>query len=150
IFGKMQASAEPEAPSPTSKASATEASAETIRVYDNFGRELVMSKQDWRTNMLPGTIQSAWNDPDRLYGVVAGAFGDGFFPDVLPAAQRVAELEPASPRGACVYGIALMKVGRAEEAEQVLASYVEANGEDGSVLTNLAKAQAERGNHILA
>lgn len=145
IFGKKRSGKQLEASAPTSKASGTQPSAEMIRVYDDYGRELEMPKEEWRSKVLPTTIQNAWNDPERLYSVVASALGDGLFSDVLPAAQRVAELEPASPRGACVYGIALMKVGRAHEAERVLASYIEANGEDGSVLTNLAKAQEERG-----
>ncbi|MBQ1540784.1 MAG: hypothetical protein IIZ63_02175 [Caulobacteraceae bacterium] len=148
IFGKKRAGAKPQASSPTSKASAAQPSVEMIRVYDNFGRELEMPKEEWRTRVLPGAIQGAWNDADRLYSVVAGALGDGLFSDVLAAAGRAAELEPANPRGACVYAIALMKVGRPEEAERVLASYVERNGEDGAVLTNLAKAQAERGDEV--
>jgi Flp pilus assembly protein TadD len=150
IFGKKQASLEPKISSPMNTSSDTQASTETIQVYDNFGRELTMSKENWRTKVLPGTIQSAWSDPDRLYGLVVSALNDGFFPEALAAARRVAELEPANPRSACVYGIALMKNGQPEEAEQFLTSYIKINGEEGSVLTNLAKAQADCGNEALS
>ncbi|MFI4935339.1 MAG: tetratricopeptide repeat protein [Caulobacterales bacterium] len=149
LFGKKREATGTQDPSPASKSSPAERgtppSADMIRVYDKFGRELLMSKTDWRTNVLPGTIRSDWSDPDRLYGVVVSALNDGFFAEVVDAANRLTELEPASPRATCAYGISLLKVGRNEEAERVLASFIENHGEDGSVLTNLAKAYAERG-----
>jgi hypothetical protein len=54
-----------------------------IRAYDNYGRELFISKDEWRKNVLPGSIQSQWNNPDQLYGVILGAMNDGCRADVV-------------------------------------------------------------------
>jgi tetratricopeptide (TPR) repeat protein len=76
--------------------------------------------------------------------VISAALNDGLFPDVLDAAERLWKMDRASVRGACVYGIALMKNNRLHEAERVLRSNLEEHGDDGLVLTNLAKVLSAR------
>ncbi len=115
-----------------------------IRVFDKYGQELFISKDQWRTSVLPGTIKSQWDSPDQLYGIIIGALDDGFITDVLGAAEQLYRLDPNSSRAACLYGIVLMKNGRLDEAERVLRSFLEEHGEDGVVLTNLAKVYADR------
>lgn len=115
-----------------------------IRVYDAYGREMFITKDHWRTSVLPGAIKSNWNDPEKLYGVIVGSFNDGFFADILEAAKQLYHLEPVSARAACVYGIALMKCDRLDEAERIFQSYTEKHGEEASVLTNLARVYSAR------
>jgi hypothetical protein len=38
-------------------------------------------------------------------------------------------------RGACIYGIVLMKNNRLDEAENILRSYIQQHGEEGYLLT---------------
>src|SRR5688572_4251052 len=33
-----------------------------IRVFDGYGREMFITRDTWRTSVLPGTLQNAWND----------------------------------------------------------------------------------------
>jgi Flp pilus assembly protein TadD len=115
-----------------------------IRVFDKFGRELFIAKEKWRTDVLPSSIKSKWDDPEQLYGVITMALKDGFFQDVLEAAQHLYHIDPTAARGACIYGIVLTKTKRLDEAEHVLRGYLHKHGEDGSVLTNLAKVYAAR------
>jgi tetratricopeptide (TPR) repeat protein len=115
-----------------------------IRVFDSFGREMFVTKEQWRTDSLPGALQSNWNDPDKLYGIIAMALGDGFFADVLDAAAHLYHTDPNLSRGATIYGITLMKIGKLNEAEEVFRSYLKMHGDNGVVLTNLAKVQADR------
>jgi tetratricopeptide (TPR) repeat protein len=116
-----------------------------IRVFDKYGREFFIPKEEWRTNVLPGALKSNWNNPDQLCEVIIGALNDGFITDVAAAAERLYEFDPNSSRGACVYAIVLLKNDRINDAERVLRSFLEKNGDDGSVLTNLAKVYAARG-----
>lgn len=37
-----------------------------IRVFDKYGQELFISKDQWRTSVLPGTLKSQWDNPDQL------------------------------------------------------------------------------------
>lgn len=121
-----------------------------IRVFDKYGQELFISKDQWRTSVLPGTIKSQWNNPDQLYGTIISALNDGFVTDVLGAAEQLHRIESNSSRSACIYGIVLMENNRLDEAERVLRSFLEEHGEDGVVLTNLAKVYADRGDIQLA
>lgn len=115
-----------------------------IRVFDEFGRELFITKEQWRTNVLPGTLKSNWNQPDQLYNIIIGSLNDGFQSDVLGAAQHLSSIDPNRARGACTYGVVLMKNNRLDEAESVFRSHIEAHGEEGYILTNLAKVFAAR------
>jgi tetratricopeptide (TPR) repeat protein len=115
-----------------------------IRVYDAYGRELFISKEEWRKNVLPGTIKPNWNKPDDLYAVVLAALNDGFRSDVIPAAEQLFKIDHDPVRGACVWGIVLMEEGRLDEAEKVFRNFIAKHGENGIILTNLAKVYSKR------
>ena len=115
-----------------------------IRVFDGFGREMFVTKERWRTGSLPGALKANWDHPDNLYNILAMAMRDGFFADILDAADHLFHIDPNPSRGSTVYGIVLMKVGKLDQAEEVLCSYLKTHGDDGVILTNLAKVQAAR------
>ncbi len=117
---------------------------EQIRVFDKFGRELFVTRDQWRTNILPGMLATNRENAEQLAGIVIGALNDGFFREVLEPARHLQSIDPIVPRGTCVYAIALMKNGDLDAAERVLLSHIEHHGEDGSVLTNLAKVYSAR------
>jgi tetratricopeptide (TPR) repeat protein len=121
-----------------------------IRVFDDYGREFLIPKEKWRTDVLPGTIKSNWNNAEALYTVIFGALNDGFHSDVAAAAERLYKTDPIPSRGACVWGIVLMDEGRLDEAEKVFRDFIANHGEDGSILTNLAKVYSKRKNNSKA
>lgn len=143
LFKKDEPSAQKEQPAPSASDPAKDPN--LIRVFDKFGREFFISKDEWRRNVLPGTLKSNWNDPDQLCEIIINALNDGFISDVGKAAERLYELNPSASRNVCVYAIVLLKNNRIDGAEKVLKSFLEKNGDDGSVLTNLAKVYAARG-----
>jgi hypothetical protein len=46
-------------------------------------------KITWRTNVLPGTIRSNWDNLSRLYNVIVAALNDGFRADILKATEQI-------------------------------------------------------------
>ncbi len=118
-----------------------------IRCFDQSGQEILIPKEEWRLRVLPGTIKTAWEDSEKLYNLLAMALQDGFAADVLDAARHLSEVEPKSTRATCVFAIALLQTDRLDEAEAVLQKHLTNNGEDGYVLTNLAKVYAARNQH---
>src|SRR5687768_193959 len=96
-----------------------------IRAFDKYGQELFISKDEWRTNVLPGAIKSQWNNPDQLYATIVTALNDGFVTEVMAAAKQLHRIEPNSSRNACIYGIVLTENNRPDEAERVLRSFLE-------------------------
>ncbi len=117
----------------------------TITVYDKFGRQLEIERDEWRTHVLPQQLIDAHDDADALYAAIVGALEDGFVDDVLPATERLYEIDTNPERCHTVRGIALLQSGDLEGAGFVLSDYLERFGPSGVVLTNLAKLQAARG-----
>ncbi|MEX0678688.1 MAG: hypothetical protein WD063_16535 [Pirellulales bacterium] len=116
-----------------------------ITVYDKLGRQFEISPDQWRTQVLPDQLAEAQDDPDALYTIIVGALGDGFHRDLLAASERLFEIDPVRERGHTVRGIVLLKNGDLDGAERVLTDYLDRLGPSGTVMTNLAKVQFERG-----
>lgn len=121
-----------------------------IRVFDEYGRELFIPKQQWRDNVLLGNLEKERDHPDVLYNLIVGAINDGFAADVISYAEHLKRIDPISARGATILGIAYMEVNRLDDAQQVFEEFVKQHGEDGIVLTNLAKVYSRRGDHVRA
>lgn len=115
-----------------------------IRVFDGYGRELFISKQDWRDKVLHGNLEKAWNNPDELYGMIVTALNDGFRCDVVNAAKQLYKIDPLRERASCIWGIILLEENRLNEAEKVFNDYLAKQGESGVILTNLAKVYSKR------
>ena len=116
-----------------------------IKVYDEYGRELFVSKREWADNILPGAIKDAWDDADQLYGVIVGALEDGFGDVVVQPAEHLHQIDTTPSRAATILGIIYMEAGRLDDAERVFEDFIRAHGEDGVLLTNLAKVHSRRG-----
>jgi tetratricopeptide (TPR) repeat protein len=115
---------------------------ETIRAFDPDGKELLIPREQWRTETLPNLIRESWGEPEQLYRLILNSINDGFTAEIAEAAQHLHATDPLHARGACTYAIALMEVGKASEAKQILLAYTHQHGEEGSVLTNLAQASS--------
>lgn len=128
---------------PETKASSVEG--EPIKAFDKFGRELLIPRRDWIDGVLLGQIKKEWNNPDALAGILIQSFSDGFFTEVEEAAKHLRTIDPNPSRGATLLGIVYLQTARPAQAEQVFTTYLNQHGEEGVVLTNLAKAQAAQG-----
>ena len=121
-----------------------------IRLFDAYGREMQITKEVWQTRVLPGTIKSSWNNPDQLSGLIVGAMKDGLREMVIDAAEQLYRIDPQPARAACIWGRLLLEGGRLDEAERVFRDHIARHGENGSVLTNLAKVYSRRKNEAKA
>jgi tetratricopeptide (TPR) repeat protein len=122
----------------------------TIKVYDEAGRLLEITKSEWSGNVLPGLLEDAWDDADDLYATVIMALHDDLASEVAGAARRLFEIDEIRERSAVTLAITLMKTQSVHEAEKVLRGYIDEFGATGTVLTNLAKAHSLRGEEAAA
>ena len=116
-----------------------------VRAFDQYGREVIVPREEWRTTVLPGMLKEAWDKPDQLYLLILNSLNDGFFAEVTEAAAHLFATDTLPARGACIWGIVLLQAGRLDESQEVLEQFTQTQGEDASVLLNLAKAYAARG-----
>ena len=115
-----------------------------VRVYDQYGQEVFLTRQQWRDEILPASLQANQDAPDELYAVLLNAMNDGLFAEIESAAARLHAIDTNPVRGACVYAIVLLQLGRVGDAERILNEYIARFGDEGAVLTNLAKVYAAR------
>ena len=121
-----------------------------IKVFDSFGRELFITRQEWVKSMLLPNIRAAWDDPEKLAGFIIGGFQDGFISELTEGAERLAAIDPNHERGTVMLAIALLNSNRAGDSERVLQAHIARHGATGVVLTNLAKVHAQRDETQLA
>lgn len=117
---------------------------QTIRAYDADGRDIQVTREQWRDNVLPGAIQQNWNDADSLAALIIQSLNDGFIDEMAGPAERLVELDANRERAIVLQAIVYMKLGRLDDSERVLRAFCDQHGETGIVLTNLAKIHAER------
>ena len=119
-----------------------------IKVFDKFGREMLISSQEWLDKVLPGHLEKVWDDASQLYDAVAQALRDGFEaePLVRRAARHLYELEPSEERGVTVYGIILLKNAELKEAQELYETFIQSHPNAPYVMTNLAKIYSAQGN----
>ncbi len=106
---------------------------------------MIVPREEWRTNVIPGMVKESWESPDQLYLIILNSLNDGFAADVVEAANRLHEIDTIPARGASMLGIVLIQTGRLDEAEALLSGFSQNHPEDASVLVNLAKVYAEKG-----
>lgn len=119
-----------------------------IKVYDGYGREIFITRQQWR-DVLVDNLEKMRSNPDQLYTILADALQNGFAADVIPYAEHLWRTDLTS-RGAIILGIVYMEVNRLDDAQRVLEDYITSHGEDGIVLTNLAKIHDRHGDDARA
>jgi tetratricopeptide (TPR) repeat protein len=122
----------------------------TIRVFDEYGRALEVPREEWRTKILPGHFRERWDKPNELADAVTQALGDEFAAEALEPARRLSQIDPNPQRGATLLAVTLLQLKRHTEAEEIAMAALRQHGEDGVLLTNLAKAQAGKGDAATA
>jgi tetratricopeptide (TPR) repeat protein len=142
--------AQPPAAAPPPPTNARPADSELIKIYDGYGRELQMPRADWRDKVLLPNIKANWDAPDALYGSITNGLQNGVAAELQDASQHLLAIDPNIERSHVTRGILLMRLARFAEAESVFQDAVAKVGETGTLLTNLAKLEAQRGEHAKA
>ena len=123
---------------------------EPITAYDAYGRELKITRTEWRDKVFLPTIEKNWNDADALYKLIVSGLNDGFRADLEHAAKRLLEIDSDPERSHIILGILLMEDGQLDAAEATFRAGITKAGSTGTLLTNLAKVFSHRGDKTRA
>ena len=146
LFGKRKSAPQPDTSAQTDPPNAPA----MIKAWDSYGRMVEIPREEWRRKVLPDNFKQHWNDADGLANLIISSLNDGFITDSLDAARQLHLIDPQPHRGATLLGVVLLQLKRFQEAERVLSDALRQHGEDGSLLTNLAKSYSGRGEQALA
>ncbi|WP_227247507.1 tetratricopeptide repeat protein [Paraburkholderia caribensis] len=126
------------------------ANGELITVYDAYGREMKIPRGEWREKVFLPNLKEKWNNAAELYSQIISGLNNGFAADLMTAAARLVEIDDVPERCYTIQGIVQMKNGQIDAAEATLRAGMAKAGETGTLLTNLAKVFAERGDETRA
>ena len=126
-------------------ADAAPAPEERLTAYDAYGRAVSLTREEYRTRVLPATLRKSWDSPPALYSAIVQGLRDDFAADLGDASAHLVEIDPDPERATTARGIVLMKTGDLDGAEEILRRYHGTHDPSGVILTNLAKVAAERG-----
>ncbi len=150
LFGKKPDTAKPPLLTPPPATPPPPGAPAMIKVWDDYGRVGEVSRETWRTQVLPHNFQQTWNDSDKLATLIHSALNDGFIADCLEPARQLHRIDHDAKRGATYLAVILLQLKQFAEAEKVVTEALQQHGEDGTLLTNLAKAQSGKGDSALA
>src|SRR5437660_509205 len=118
-----------------------------LSAYDAYVRAVSLTRDEYRTRVLPASLRKNWDNPPGLYSAIVQGLRDDFAADLLDASAHLVELDPDPERASAARGIVLLKTGDLDGAEDVLRRYHGTHDPSGVILTNMAKVAAERGDH---
>jgi len=116
-----------------------------IRVFDSYGRELFITREQWRDSILRDHLKKVWNDPDGLSSIITQSLHDKFFAEMLEPAKHLLKIDPKPERSATLLAVTYLQLKRVDDAEKILQKHIQKHGESGWILTNLAKVYSGRG-----
>jgi Flp pilus assembly protein TadD len=150
LFGKKSEPSLPPPLTPPPASPAPPGAPAMLKAWDEYGRICEIPREEWRTKVLPVNFQQNWNNPEQLAGLIQNALNDGFIADCLEPARQLQRNDPQPKRGATYLAVILLQLKQYDEAERVVTEAMRRHGEDGVLLTNLAKAQSGKGDEALA
>ena len=104
------------------KSPAAAAAEEGVRAFDQAGRELRLPRDVYWQQILAPAIGRSRDDAATLAVALRNGLNEGFATQLLPAAQRLLELEPGSERSRALLGMTQLELGDWSAAAATLAS----------------------------
>ncbi len=150
LFGKSSEPAQPPLLKPPPASPPPPGAPATLKAWDAYGRICEIPREEWRTQVLPLNFQKTWNNPEQLAALIDNALNDGFIADCLEPARQLHRTDAQPKRGATYLAVILLQLNKFDEAEKIVIDALQQHGDDGVLLTNLAKAYSGKGDHARA
>lgn len=137
------------APAPTPAAAPAGGQAEAapfVEATDAFGRRVRLSRDEYRTKVLPDLVKQHGNDPDRLTAVILQAVRDGCAGDMVAAANRLTVIDKDPERALSVLGVVQRDSGDLDGAQATLQELLQKRPQSPSARVGMALLADQRGN----
>ncbi len=131
-------------PSPT-PATTSAAGPQTVTLMDGFGRPQQLSREQWRKEVLPKVVEAYQHAPDRLAAMILQHLQQGLGQDLLPAALRLAALDPDVERGLSILAAVQRDIGELDAAEATLAELEQKRPDSPAAKVGQAMLMQKRG-----
>lgn len=119
--------------------------APTVTVLDSFGRAIQLPREQWRKEVLPKMVEGTARDPQRLAALVLQCLRDGLAVEVLPAALRLAAVDPDIERSLAVLAAVQREIGDLDDSARTLQELQQKRPQSLAALVGLALLREKAG-----
>jgi tetratricopeptide (TPR) repeat protein len=134
------------APAPPPKpAPPAAAGPESIETTDAFGRRVKLSREEYRTRVLPALLEAHGNDADRLSAVIVQGLRDGLARELIAAANRLVIVDKDLDRALSVLGVVQRDAGDMDAAEFTMQELLQKRPKSANARVGLAMLAEKRG-----
>ena len=118
-----------------------------IQGFDHQGRPVRIEREEYRSKVLPGLIQTNTNDPDRLAAVITQGLREGFADDLIAAANRLTVIDKQNiERALTLLAVVQRDSGDLDLAEGTLNELLQRKPGSPAALVGLGMLQENQGN----
>lgn len=115
------------------------AQSDLVELSDGSGATFLISKDQYRDQVLPYDLKDNWDDPDKLYATIVFAVQRGLASHTVEASGRLIEIDNLSQRSCLLRAGILLTTDKKDQAQALLDEYIRRHGPSGAVLLDLAK-----------
>ncbi|MCP9496598.1 MAG: hypothetical protein MSG64_19345 [Pyrinomonadaceae bacterium MAG19_C2-C3] len=123
----------------------TDNTGEMITVLDEQGECVLISRDEYRVNVLAESFRVADDDAESLNLAVLNALRDGFVAESVAPAQRLYEIDDERERATVTLGTVLAQSGKLAEARLLFEEFLEDKPDSSRVMSHLARVLGEMG-----
>ncbi|MFT3828907.1 MAG: hypothetical protein QM691_04285 [Opitutaceae bacterium] len=120
------------------------AQANLMPMLDEQGRQVMVTRPEWRERVLLPHLEKVRENPDDLAGTILHSLQNGFLTDMVEPAEQLARIDPNAERGAVILSVVYRELERFEAAETVLQQHVAKHGENANVVFHMGLVQGAR------
>lgn len=122
-----------------------EGTAPTVELTDSLGRRVRISREEYRTKVLPDLLKTHANQPEQLVAVILQAVRDGLAADVLPAANRLTVVDKEVERSLSVLALVQRELREFDSAEATLKELRQKRPDSIAAMVGLGMVADSRG-----
>src|SRR3954471_12703827 len=71
---------------------------ERLTAYDAYGRAVSLTREEYRSRLVPGTLRKNWGNPPGVYRAMVQGLRDDSAADLLAASEHLAQSDPDPER----------------------------------------------------
>ena len=116
-----------------------------VEAMDAFGRRVRISRDEYRSKILPDLLKAHGNNPEQLTAVILQALRDGLASEVIPAANRLTVVDKDPERALSVLAVVQRDAGELDLAEGTLKELLQKRPNSAAARVGLGMLADARG-----
>jgi len=111
-----------------------------IALFDQYGRKLLVNREEWFEKFIQPALSKAWNNPDELSQLLAQAIEQKYAPELDRSSRHLLRIDPNPLRALCIRAAVLLLCDDSLACEKLLKDALQTEPPHPHLLSLLAKS----------